>query len=105
MDRYIIGRVVDIVSANSNIRKINFNHNFLTDDCLGEVSRIVENCHQLNIMELSYNKFKGDPQQFGLFFDIINLLQDELIEGIDEPGFKLALSNNLIGDDIVSAIE
>jgi len=94
MDRYIIGRVVDIVSANSMIRTINFSHNYLTDDCLGEISRIVENCHQLNIMDLSYNQFKGDPRHFGHFFDIINLLQDELIEGIDEPGFKLVLSNN-----------
>jgi len=94
MDRYIIGRVVDIVSANSMIRTINFSHNYLTDDCLGEITRIVENCHQLCIMDLSYNQFKGDHQHFGHFFDIINLLQDELIEGIDEPGFKLVLSNN-----------
>lgn len=105
MTSEILSQIVDLINANFMLVELDLSDNFLTDDCLGDVERIVENCTHLRSINLSKNKFVGTKAPFFHFFDVVNLLQDSLVDGVDELGFMLNFSQNEISDDIVEAVE
>ncbi|KAL4427265.1 hypothetical protein ABPG74_011501 [Tetrahymena malaccensis] len=101
----ILKNLADTISANIILASLNLSQNKLTDECLPLLNKVIENCTNLKLLDLSCNLFLGKRKYFYDFIDMINLLSDKKIADFEEFGFKLDLSKNQIGDDIVDVVE
>ncbi|EAS05441.2 hypothetical protein TTHERM_01079180 (macronuclear) [Tetrahymena thermophila SB210] len=101
----ILKNLTDVISANVVLASLNLSQNKLTDECLPLLNKVIENCTNLKVLDLSCNLFLGNRKYFYDFIDLINLLQDKTIAEFEEFGFKLDLQKNQIGDDIVDVVE
>ncbi|KAL4464417.1 hypothetical protein ABPG72_010904 [Tetrahymena utriculariae] len=101
----ILKNLTDVISANIILASLNLSQNKLTDECLPLLNKVIENCTNLKLLDLSCNLFVGNRKYFYDFIDMINLLQDKTIAEFEEFGFKLDLQKNQIGDEIVDVVE